>query len=242
SGNVFDIYSEGGKAFWLAGSEGVARYSRLLWQVPEGLGAFDRPVHAAFEDRQGRLWFAATDYLLELDGAVWKRHRIPSALRTHTTPTASVMESPNGRIVLNCLAQDQTDLMLEFDPGKGEFHAIHPPEGRQIVLMAPRRAGGLWAATLAKDRPGFRLEIYGGCLYRGGRLTHPFVKDLGYTDSGAFALHELPDGTVLAGGRHGVFRWSGSSWTLLRSGLDRVRSFLQAKDGALWVASAGGGH
>ena len=121
-----------------------------LWQAPEGLAGFDRPVHAAFEDRQGRLWFAATDYLLELDGAVWKRHRMPPGLRTHTTQTASLMESPNGRVVVNCVAQDQTDFMLEFDPGSGEFHAIHPPEGRQIVLMAPRRSGGLWAATVAK--------------------------------------------------------------------------------------------
>jgi signal transduction histidine kinase/CheY-like chemotaxis protein len=279
SGNVFDVYSEDGKSFWLAGSEGVAHYAPALWQAPEGLTGLDLPVHAAIEDRQGRLWFAATDYLLELDGAVWKRHRIPTGLRTHTTQTASVMESPNGRVVINCLAQDQTDLMLEFDPRSGEFHAIHPPEGREIVLMAPRRAGGLWAATLAKNLPGFRLEIYdgkgltpfldlgkewiggdvraiversngecwlgginGGCLYRGGRLTHPFVKDLGFTDSGAFTLHELPDGTLLAGGRRGVFRWTGSSWQLLRSGLDRVRSFRLARDGALWVASASGVH
>ena len=281
SGNVFDIYSEGGKAFWLAGSEGVARYSLLLWQVPEGLGAFDRPVHAAFEDRQGHLWFAATDYLLELDGAAWKRHRIPSGLRTHATQTASLMESPNGRIVVNCLAQDQTEIMLEFDPRSGGFHPIHPPEGRQILLMTPRKSGGLWAATAAQNVPGFRLEIYdgkgltpfldlaqaqeshagdlrsliersngefwvgtinGGCLYRGGHLTHPFVKDLGYTDSGAFTLYETPNGTLLAGGRDGVFRWTGSSWKLLRTGLDRVRSFLQARDGALWVASASGVH
>ena len=277
SGNVFDIYSEDGKSFWLAGSEGVARYAPLLWQAPEGLNGLDLPVHAAFEDRQGRLWFAATDYLLELDGEVWKRHRIPSGLRTHATQTASVMESPNGRIVVNCLAQDQTDIMLEFDPRNGEFHAIHPPEGRQIVLMAPRKAGGLWAATMAKDAPGFRLEIYdgkgltpfldvgrewdggdlrsiverpngefwfgginGGCRYRGGRFTHPFVKELGYTDSGAFTLFELPDGTLLAGGRDGVFHWTGSRWKLLRGGLDRVRSFVQTKEGVIWLASASG--
>src|ERR1035441_4114451 len=161
-GNVFDVYSDDGKSFWLAGSEGLARYTPALWQAPEGLTGLDLPVHAAMEDRQGRLWFAATDYLLELDGAVWKRHRIPSGLRTHTTQTASVMESPTGRVVVNCLAQDQTDLISEFDPGSGEFHTIRPPEGREIVLMAPRRAGGLWAATLAKDLPGFCLEIYDG--------------------------------------------------------------------------------
>jgi signal transduction histidine kinase/CheY-like chemotaxis protein len=278
SGNVFDIYSEDGKAFWLAGSEGVARYTPLLWQAPEGLHGFDLPVHAAFEDRQGRLWFAATDYLLELDGAAWKRHRMPPGLRTHATQTASVMESPNGSIVVNCLAQDQTDVMLEFDPRSGRFHAIQPPAGRQIVLMSPRKSGGLWAFTLA-DRPrGLRMEVYdgkrltpfldmaawdggdlrsiveradkefwfgginGGWRYRDGRFSRPFVRELGYADSGAFTLYELPDGTVLAGGRDGVSRCTGSSWTLLRRGLDRVRSFLPAKDGALWVASATGVH
>ena len=41
SGSVFDIYSEGGKSFWLAGSEGVARYAPLLWQAPEGLNGLD---------------------------------------------------------------------------------------------------------------------------------------------------------------------------------------------------------
>jgi hypothetical protein len=275
SGNVFDIYSEDGKAFWLAGSEGVARYGPLLWQAPEGLGGLDLPVHAAFEDRQGRLWFAATDYLLELEGAVWRRHRLPSGLRTHTT----LIESPNGRIVVKCLAQDQTHIMLEFDPRSGEFHPIHPPEGRQIVLMAPRKSGGLWTAAAVENVPGFRLEIYdgkgltpfldlgkewgvgnlrsviersngelwfgginGGGLYRGGGLIHPFVKDLGYTDSGALTLYEMPDGTMLAGGRDSLFGWTGSSWKLLRGGLDRVRSLLLARDGVLWVASANGVH
>ncbi len=279
SGNVFDVYSEDGKSFWLAGSEGLARYAPLLWQAADGLTGFDLPVHAAFEDRQGRLWFSATDYLLELDGTVWKRHRVPRGLRTHATQTASVMESPNGRIVVNCVAQDQTDVMLEFDARNGKFQAIRAPEGRQIALMTPRKAGGLWAATLAENVPGFRLEIYdgkgltpflnvgrewdgadlrsiverpdgefwfgginGGCLYRGGRFTHPFVKELGYSDNGALTLYELADGTLLAGGRDGAFHWTGSSWKRLRSGLDRVRSILQARDGAIWLASATGVH
>jgi signal transduction histidine kinase/ActR/RegA family two-component response regulator len=248
-----------------------------LWQAPEGLSGLDLPVHAAFEDRQGRLWFAATDYLLELDGPVWKRHRIPSGLRTHATQTASVMQSPNGRIVVNCLTQDQTDIMLEFDPGSGGFHDIRPPKGRQIVLMAPRKSGGLWAATMAKDVPGFRLEIYdgngltpfldltrewnggdlrsiverpngefwfgginGGSRYRGGRFTHPFGRALGYADSGAFTLYDLPDGTLMAGGREGLFHWTGSRWKQLRGGLDRVRSFVRTKEGVIWLASASG--
>src|ERR1019366_10426513 len=119
SGNVFDVYSEDGKSFWLAGSEGVTRYAPMIWQAPEGLAGFDRPVHAAFEDRQGRLWFAATDSLLELDGGVWRQHAIPRGLGTRTTQTPGGIESPNGRMIVHCAAQDQTDVMLEFDRSRG---------------------------------------------------------------------------------------------------------------------------
>jgi signal transduction histidine kinase len=277
SGTVFDVYSEDGRSFWLAGSEGVARYAPLLWQAPASLDALDLPVHAAFEDRHGRLWFAARDYLLELDGEVWKRHRIPSGLRTHATQTSSVMESPGGRVVVNCLTQDQTDIMLEFNPLSGQFQEIRAPAGRQIVLMAPRKSGGLWAATMVDGRSGFRLETYdgkrltpfldlgsewdggdlrsiverpdgelwfgginGGCRYLGGSFTHPFVRNLGYADSGAFTLFALSDGTLMAGGREGVFHWTGSRWKQLRGGLDRVRSFVRTKEGVVWMAGASG--
>ena len=277
SGNLFDIYSEENGVFWLAGSEGVARYAPLLWQPPEGLRDFDLPVHAALEDAQGRLWFAATDYLLELDGAEWKYHHLPAGLRTHTTRTNSVVQSPNGRVLVGCVSQGQVNLSIEFDPRTGRFHAGPEAPGRQTVLVAPRQAGDLWAITTASGVPGFRLATYdgkvlapvldfgkewegadvrtlierpdgelwfggpaGGLAYRDGRFGHPFTKELGYTDTGVFSLYNMPDGGVLAGGRYGIFRWTGSRWTQLRGGLDRVRNFVEALDGTIWAANVGG--
>src|SRR5260370_13632085 len=198
SGNIFDIYSENGKSFWLAGSEGVARYAPLLWQAPEGLAGLGRPVDAAFGGREGGIWFAGAGCLLELDGEVWKRHHVPRGLGTHATQTASVMEGPNGRIVLNCVAQNQNDIMLEFDPGNATFQTIRPPEGRQITLMRPRKAGGLWAATLAADVPGFRLEIYDG------KGLTPFL-NVGREWNGADlrSIIERPNGAIWFGGIHG---------------------------------------
>jgi signal transduction histidine kinase/CheY-like chemotaxis protein len=277
TGNVFDVYSEDGRTFLMATSEGVARYTALLWQSPSGLPAFDHPVHAVLEDRSGRLWFAATDYLLELEGSTWRQYRIPPGLRTHTTQTHSVIEAPDGGIIVNCLAQDQSDLMMRLDSKSGRFEQIRHPEGRQIVYMAPRREGGLWTATVPENSHGFRLEIYdgtsfrpvldttpvwagadvrtileqpdgglwfggtgGGCKYSGGKFTLPFVKGQGYTDTGVFMAQQLSDGTILAGGRDRVFREEKGRWKELRSGLDRVRDFLETSDHHLWVATSSG--
>jgi signal transduction histidine kinase/CheY-like chemotaxis protein len=277
TGNVFDVHSEDGRTFWVATSEGVARYTALLWQAPPGLTGFDHPVHAVIEDGAGRLWFAATDYLLELDGDAWKQYRIPPGLRTHTTQTHSLIQAPDGSIIVNCLAQDQSDVMLVLDVATGTFHVLRHPEGKQIVYMAPRRGGGLWAATADDRSHGFSLETWdgknfrpvvdtaaswagadlrtilerpdgdlwmggtgGGCRYSGGKFSFPFVKELGYTDSGIFTATQLADGTILAGGRDRVFREEGGRWKQIRAGVDRVRDFLETRDRHLWVATASG--
>lgn len=41
TGNVFDIYSEGGKAFWVVTSEGITRYTPPLWRAPPGVEDVD---------------------------------------------------------------------------------------------------------------------------------------------------------------------------------------------------------
>ena len=84
--------------------------------------------------------------------------------------------------------------------------------------------------------------INGGLLYRDGRFSRPFVKELGYADDGVFTLSELPGGRLVAGGRSGVLEWNGTGWKVLRAGLDRVRGAMQSRDGTLWMASAGGVH
>jgi signal transduction histidine kinase/CheY-like chemotaxis protein len=279
SGNIFDVFSGEGQAFWVASSEGVIRLTASLWLPPGDLQEFNLPVHAAAEDTDGRLWFAATDYLLEFDGRKWQRHRIPAGLRTDTVKTQSVIIAPDGRVLLHCLDQEQLDVMLEFDRGSNVFRPVKHPEKRQILVMTPRREGGYWAATALPKASGFRLEIYdhgrfqpyvdfasvwqgkdlrtilerrngelwfggasGGCVYARGGFSFPFSKDSGYTDNGVFAIRELQNGDVLAGGRDQLLKFNGKSWTLLRTGLERVRSFLEAKDGTLWVASSTGIH
>jgi len=278
SGSLFEVYVEEGGTFWIAGTEGIARYSPQLWQPAPGLGGFDHAVHAIMEDHAGRLWFAATDYLLELDGRAWTPHRIPRGLRTHGVQSEALVAEENGHVLVKTMNQEQVEAILEFDPQRAEFQTLVHPLGRRIQVMRPRRAGGVWIGSIAPGKPGFRIEIYKngqfspyfdvaewkgsdlrfllerrngelwiggvgvGCALRNGRLFFPFDRKTGYTANGVFALHELPDGNILAGGRDQILRFNGSSWSLLRDGMDRVRSFLQSRDGTLWVASGAGIH
>ena len=162
SEKILDV-STGPKTFWLATSEGVARYTPPLWREPAGLDDFALPVHSVAEDRSGRLWFAATDYLLELDREVWKRHRLPAGFQTHTFQTQSVVALDDQRILLFAITPEQVEEAFTFNPEDGRFRPVRPTKkDRIITLVTKRRAGGAWIVTEQKGLAGFRLESFDG--------------------------------------------------------------------------------
>ncbi len=55
-------------------------------------------------------------------------------------------------------------------------------------------------------------------------------------------MSETPRGTILVGGRDKLHEFNGRTWSVLRDGLDIVRSIMTARDGTLWVASGTGVH
>lgn len=279
TGIIFDVYAEAGGGFWLATSEGITRYSPPLWRRPPGLEDFDLLVHSIAEDRQGRLWISATDYVLELTRDTWTRHTLPAGFHTQTALTASIAPLPDGKVLVKTTHAGHPDLALVLDPGTGRFIPLCHPEGRAIVLVAVRPGGGVWVSSEVPGTPGFRLELYdgqtfrkilqlgsqwqgtnlravlerrggeiwlggtaGGGVYRDGHFSNTFQPANGYTESGVFVLGSLPTGELVAGGRDKILKYDGTSWTVMRQGLDRIRRMTSSGDGALWVASASGVH
>ncbi len=166
SGNIYDVFSEAGKAFWVTTSEGIARYTPPLWDRPAGAEEFDLPVHSIAEDRRGTLWMSATNYLLELQGDTWTRHELPDGFRTHTVETNSVVPLPDGRILVKVLGVNSADAVLVMDPRSGRFTRLAHPEGRSLTMLQLRHGGGAWVGSEVKGVPGFRLEIYDGTRFR----------------------------------------------------------------------------
>ena len=206
TGNILDIYSEEGKAFWVATSEGVTRYTLPLWRPPAGMEEFDMPVHAIAEDRQGRLWMSATHYVLELAGDKWTRHALPAGFQSETVQTSSVAPLPDGRVLVKAVRGDSTDAVLVMDPKSGCFTRFSHPEGRVITMLAQRPGGGVWMGSEVKGTPGFRLDVYDGVSFRkilqlGGEWQGAYVRSVLERGNGEIWLGGSAGGGVYRDGR-----------------------------------------
>jgi signal transduction histidine kinase/DNA-binding response OmpR family regulator len=138
---------------------------------------------------------------------------------------------PDGKFWVHTLAAGRVVHRLEVYDGKNFLPAMELfPENkiRDIRWIHTTSRGDLWmggASSLA------RLE--------GGQLRLIDSKD-GFAGDSAFAMSEAPDGTILVGGRDKLQQFNGRAWSLLRDGLDSIRSIMTARDGTLWVASGTG--
>ena len=270
SGTVFDVFPMRDGSFWLATSDGVARFAPAVWRAPTAIADVDVPVSSLTEDSRGRLWAAASEYLLEFDGETWRRHLLPLGRRIYTIQFRSLLALPDGRICINTRSDDGTQQVLLFDPPSGRFSTLQHPLGRSITPLGPGADGQMWVMT----HPGNHIELYDGenfhprfdipaafagdirstavdsdgVVWLGGsggllRAQDGVVRTVGPADgfTATTAFDLLSLGrTLLAGGREKLLSFDGRKWTELRSGIDRVRMSTRTRDGSLWVATGSG--
>ncbi len=158
AGSLFEVVTERDGGFWLGTSEGIAHYPPHVWTTPDLVEQLDQPVHAITEDRNGRLWFGATDYLIELDGSRWSAYRWPQGMQTQAAQSDTLWAMADGRIAVKAVGSQSEDRSFLFDPVTRQFVPLVHPEGREIRLIRGRPDGRL----LIWSRPGCRLEIFDG--------------------------------------------------------------------------------
>ncbi len=103
-------------------------------------------------------------------------------------------------------------------------------KGDDVRSLLETSSGDLWMGGTS-----------GSVAYRNGVIQSLGGVD-GFTNSSRFAFAELEPGHILAGGRDDLLEWKGQRWTVLRKGLDRVRTIRKTRDGILWVVSGSGVH
>jgi signal transduction histidine kinase/CheY-like chemotaxis protein len=274
AGSLFEVVTERDGGFWLGTSEGIAHYPPHVWTTSALVRQLDQPVQAITEDRKGRLWFGATDYLLKLEGSTWSAYPWPEGMQTQAAQSDTLWAMADGRIAIKAVGRESQDHALIFDPELRRFTRLVHPEGREIRLLRGRPDGTIlvWSA------PGCRLEIFDGKTFRtvfnspakwegfdvrslverpggeywfGGADALAVIRDgklrtlrikIDFPETGAFTIANLEPGKLIVGGRNDLLEYDGTHWTVLRSGMDRIRSVTRTRDGTLWVASGSGLH
>ena len=159
AGLVYDIVTEPGGVFWIASTTGLGRYAPSLWRTPDAIKAFDQPVHSAVEDAPGRLWFAATEALLELDGDTWRVHPLPRGHADGPEPVG-VARHPAGRA-----AGDDHEHSGQ-DAGRHGLRSTHRRVRRGCCTADGRGLLQLWRGRgdriLVRTTPPCAIEIRDG--------------------------------------------------------------------------------
>jgi signal transduction histidine kinase/CheY-like chemotaxis protein/ligand-binding sensor domain-containing protein len=146
AGIVYDVVPEPRGVFWIASSTGIGRYAPPLWRTPHALATIDQPVHGAIEDAQGRLWFAATESLLELDGSTWRVHPLPADMQTIPVQTSALNILGDGRVMITAQTP-QRQLIVTFDPRTRRFGELVHPRGHRMVMAFRGERGRVWIKT-----------------------------------------------------------------------------------------------
>ncbi len=195
AGSVLDVATEPDGGFWLGTSDGVAHYMPAIWTTPDFVRRLDQPVHAATEDSQGRLWFAASEYLLELDGTTWRAFALPSESRTVTVQTESIGGLADGRILVEIRHGEAFDSALAFNPKTSQFAAVEAPLGQEISMLARQRDGTIWIRNL----PGCRLFTFDG-----KQFLPQFDYSSQWNQRDARTLVQTSSGDIWFGGSEGL--------------------------------------
>ena len=275
AGQYKDVATEPGGAFWLATSEGVARYAPFLWRPPPTPFPVESLVHAIAQEQSGTLWFACNDSLFFMEAGRWENIPWPEGFEANFDTTDSIYALPGGEMVIS--GQEKS---LLFDRGRRSFRELRHPEGRRFRVLGQMKDGRLGAQVFplageagavpelaetdgSQFKTWLRLQSNwdsrnelafqhvaqngdvwiggtGGVLvFRNGQLQ-VFLSGESFPLERALCIMETSDGKIWCGGPDSIVEFNGKSWSVVRSGLDRVNSLTRGRDGKVWAATSRG--
>jgi signal transduction histidine kinase/DNA-binding response OmpR family regulator len=270
AGTVYGVKPEKGGVLLVGTSQGLARYAPPLWQrPPTPVGAEPVAVNA-IEDHRGRLWLCYTDQIAGIENGKVRRYPVPKAATLYERPAiligdGRILSLPADRRRLLLFDPDHGRFQEIRHPSGDRFGGVAPrPDGTAWVQVGGSGKerfrleifdGSGFRPALDKAPP-FQVEFlkfiyedrsgavwFGGPgglgNYRNGTPNWVGAQE-GYTATGGYALSQLPDGRLLAGGKDKLLEFDGRAWRVVLDKLDRVRTILPGRDGTIWVATAAG--
>ena len=233
AGRIDQVVVESNGVFWLGTSRGPARHAPPTWRSLPGCPDIEEAVYAAHEDREGRLWFSATDVLLCLENGQWKSYKLPTGKAFPIHTVQSLCSIQDGRIAL--VTRDGCLLTLKPGSEDKEFHSIVHPGGRVFFAIVPRADGRLWVVTTDPLRSEGCIEIFDGKHFE-TILGEREGLQVGIPPQ---RLLETRDGELWLAKWDGVGRYANGEYQKFASGdgclSGHFYSLMETEDGRIWA-------
>lgn len=237
AGQFFDVAIQPKGAFFLATSEGLARYAPLPWRIPQGTFQ-GTVVHAIGEDPQHGLWFAGSTALSRLVENHWTQFPYPPNLELKFQPTDMLCGLANGSIAFN--ASDQA---LVFDPATTQYTVLNGPDNRRVKILGSldNHSAIIQIFASGTNQFGFQIQEYDGTTF------HPLIDaaptwNLGTEVYFCQMRTNAGQAEIWLGGNAGVGVWSGGQWkSYTRSSEnspDVGYSFLPVDENRIWIGGS----
>lgn len=233
-GQIFDAAAGRKGVFWLATSEGLARYAPLAWRRPPDAPGAAEPVRAILESENGTLWFSGASGLTVFAQGQWRVMPWPEDFAPRFEASDALRRLPDGRLVIS-----GTDRVELFDPRTERFDLLRPPPGRRLAWILGQLAGGalvVQTETAAGSGEPPRLETWDGAGFS-PYLTPPFGWD---EETSLFFVKPLANGDVWLGSSRGPALYRDHKWQLFGRAegylADGALSLLEFEDGRVWCA------
>lgn len=267
--HYYEAAHDANGAFWVATSEGLYRYSPMIWQPSGGLENAGSLTIAAGNSQ--RLWAITPTTLVGLQGGVASSVLLPAVLKNAATSPEIIQELAGKKLLVG-----RADHLFTFDPATGRFSAVVHPAQRKVKFVGAMKDGAACVQVLTADNE-VHLEFFDGDQFKpmltlstnvvGTEIQFAFVAqngsvwlsgdkdvayfadgkwqktDLGGTSSGpVIAMLDVGPNKLWAAVRDRIAQFNGRDWTVVQSGFDRVNGMIKGRDGSIWVASNNGVH
>lgn len=237
AGQFFDVATQPKGAFFLATSEGLARYAPLPWRSTPGTTS-SAAIHAIAEDDRHGLWFAGAGSLSRLVENRWTQFPYPPNLEPKFQPTDMLCGLAHGLIAFT--ASDQAFL---FDPASAQFTPLHGPDNRKLKILdsLDDRSAIVQIFGAGTNLTGFQIQTFDGATFRPLIDAAP-TWNLGTELYFCHALTNAGQMEIWLGGNAGVGVWSGGQWKSYtgpgEDAPDMGYSFLAVDDSRIWIGGS----
>ncbi len=231
----FDAAVEPGGAFWLATSDGLYRFTPLIWRSPNWRTRMASPIQCLAVDSQDNVWFVSSGGLHVVEQGRHREYSLANTSAQNQPASLRLFPLKNGNLLLG--GEEQ---LLEFHPASGRFRTIQArTDGRQRKVLGQLKDGkvGLqgWADGAAS---GSVLEGFDGSEFAPLPCPAPGAA-IGKDWS---ALFEEPNGDFWLGTGHGTAWYHEKKWRFFnaadKTGPEAPVAFAELADGKMWCATS----